>query len=79
MTKFFEWIEDRLEKGAWFRRSYVVVATVLTWRVTEWAFTYAATSKLANGVEQAAVIGAVTLPVSAVVKFAFDAYMESRK
>lgn len=78
MTKLFEWIEDRLEKGAWFRRAYVVVATVLTWRVTEWAFVYAATSKL-PGIEQAAVIGAVTLPVSAVVKFAFDAYMESRK
>ena len=78
MTKLFEWLEERLERGAWFRRIYVVVATVLTWRVTEWAFGYASTSKLV-GFEQAAVIGAVTLPVSAVVKFAFDAYMESRK
>jgi len=78
MTKLFEWLEERLERGAWFRRVYVVVATVMTWRVTEWAFGYAATSKL-PGIEQAAVIGAVTLPASAVVKFAFDAYMESRK
>lgn len=78
MTKLFEWLEERLERGAWFRRIYVVVATVLTWRVTEWAFGYAATSKL-PGIEQAAVIGAVTLPVSVVAKFAFEGYLASRK
>ena len=78
MTRIFEWIEDRLEKGAWFRRTYVVVATAMNWRVIEWSFDYAKTSKL-SGVEQAAVIGAVVVPAAAVLKYGFDAYMESRK
>lgn len=81
LTAVFQWVEKRLDEGGWMRRSYLVAATVMTWRVTEWAMLFAvsaSTSKF-TGMDIAAIIGAASLPVSAVAKFAFDAYLESRK
>lgn len=78
LTNAFRWLETRLDEGGWVRRAYLLAATVMTWRVTEWAMGYVTTSKL-PGLEQAAVIAAVTAPSAAVAKFAFDAYLDSRK
>jgi hypothetical protein len=78
MTKFFIWLEQRLDNGGWVRRSYLVVSTVLTWKVVIWSMAFVETSKLA-GSDLAMIIGAVGVPIAAVQKFAFDAYLESRK
>ena len=78
MTKLFEWLEARLDQGGWVRRTYLVVATVLTWKVVMWSMSFAEASKLA-GSEIALIVGAVGVPIAAVQKFAFDAYLESRK
>lgn len=78
ITKIFEWLETRCDEGGWVRRSYLVVATLMLWRVTEWAMVFAATSKQ-TGTEIGVIIGAVSVPASAVAKFAFDAYLESRR
>lgn len=78
MTRLFQWLETRLDEGGWVRRTYLVAASVMTWKVTIWSMVFAEVSKL-PGVETAAVIGAVGVPIAAVQKFAFDAYLDSRK
>lgn len=78
IDRIFRWTETRLDEGGWVRKSYLVVATVMLWKVTEWAMVFAQTSKL-TGTEIAVIIGAVSVPASAVAKFAFDAYLESRR
>lgn len=78
ITSFFEWAETRLDEGGWVRRAYLVAATVLAWKVTHWSMSFAETTKLA-GVDAAAVIAAVGAPVMAVLTFAFNSYLESRK
>jgi hypothetical protein len=77
LTKFFEWIETRLDKGAWFRRLYVIAATVLTWQVTLWAMRFAEVSTK-DGFQIAAIIGAVAAVPGAVVAFGFQQYLNSR-
>jgi len=78
ITKAFIWLETRLDEGMWVRRAYLVIATLMLWRITEWAMMFAQTSKL-TGTEIGVIIGAVSVPASAVAKFAFDSYQESRK
>lgn len=78
LTTGFEWLEQRLDKGGWVRRTYLVVATILTWKVVIWSMAFVETSKLV-GSDLAMIIGAVGVPIAAVQKFAFDAYLESRK
>lgn len=80
LTAAFLWIEERLDKGAWARRAYLVAATVLTWQVVNWAQRYAeaALAKNAEGVATAAVIAAVSAVAGAVQGFAFKHYLESR-
>jgi len=78
MTRLFQWLETRLDEGGWVRRTYLVAATVLAWKVTHWSMTFAETTKY-SGVDAGVVIAAVGAPVMAVLKFAFDAYLESRK
>lgn len=78
MTKFFEWIETRLDSGGWVRRTYLVFATFLTWKVVMWSMSFAEASKLA-GSDIAMILGAVGVPIAAVQKYAFDSYLDSRK
>lgn len=78
VTLFFEWLETRLDKGAWFRRLYVVAATILTWEVTLWAMRFAEVNAARPGIDIAAVITAVSAVPGAVVAFAFKQYLESR-
>lgn len=78
MTKLFEWLETRLDSGGWVRRTYLVVATVLTWKVVMWSMSFAEASKLA-GSDIAMILGAVGVPIAAVQKYAFEAYLDSRK
>jgi hypothetical protein len=78
LTTSFEWLEQRLDKGGWVRRTYLVVSTVLTWKVVIWSMAFVEASKL-GGADIAMIVGAVGVPIAAVQKFAFDAYLESRK
>lgn len=77
INALFDWVEYRLEQG-WMRRAYLAIATLMLWKVTEWAMIFAQTSKL-SGSDIALIIGAASVPASAVAKFAFDAYLDSRK
>lgn len=78
ITQALMWVETRLDKGKWFRRIYVVAATVLTWLVTAWAMRYAEMNAARPGIDVAAVIGAVSAVPGAVVAFAFQQYMQQR-
>lgn len=78
VARFLRAVEERLEEGAWFRRIYVVAATVLTWQVTIWAMKFAAESAR-PGVDVAAIIAAVVSAPSAITGFAFSSYLGSRK
>jgi hypothetical protein len=73
----FDWIETRLDKGAWFRRGYVIAATILTWQVTLWAMRFAESSTR-PGSDVALIIGAVVAAPGAVATFAFGQYLNSR-
>lgn len=78
VNAFFVWIEQRLEIGYWFRRIYVIAATVLVWMVTAWAMRYAEANAMRPGIDVAAVIGAVSAVPGAVVAFAFQQYMSNK-
>lgn len=78
VTDAFRWLETRLDEGAWFRRGYVIAATVLTWEVTLWAMRYAELSSR-PGIDLAAIIAAVSAVPGAAVTFAFNQYLQARK
>lgn len=80
-TAFFVWIETRLDEGGWVRRTYLVIATVMLWRIAEWAMTFTLLPGAArfSGSDISLITGAVSVPASIVAKFAFDAYLESRR
>jgi hypothetical protein len=78
ITQLFVWIETRLDQGAWFRRLYVVAATAMTWKVIEWSMLYATLNSSKDGLQVAAIIGAVSGVVAAVQGFAFKSYLDSR-
>lgn len=80
MTKLFEWIETRLDKGAWFRRILAVVTVFLVFRMTYWATEYAEKALLAKVslLDGAAIITAVAgIPV-ALLTLIFNKYVDSR-
>lgn len=89
MTRFFQWLELRLDEGGWVRRAYLVAATVLAWKVTQWGMEFAEkvlhaimadpANASAIMIAAGALIVSVVAPVMAVLKFAFDAYLDSRK
>lgn len=78
ISRAFQWVEFRLDEGRWFRRIYVVAATVLTWTVTLWSMRYAELNAIRPGIDVAAVIGAVSAVPGAVVAFAFQQYLQSK-
>lgn len=80
-TKLLKWAETRMDEGAWFRRFYVVAATVLTWQVVSWSFQFSreALAAKADLLGVAAVIGAIGTIAAAVQGFAFKQYLDSKK
>jgi hypothetical protein len=77
ITRFFESVEDRLARGNWFRRGYVVAATYLSWETIRWSMHFAEVSTR-PGSDIALIIGAITASVTAIQGFAFKQYMETK-
>ena len=78
ITRAFEWVETRLDEGGWVRRSYLVIATLMTWNFVIWAQHFAMESAR-PGADVAMIIGAIGVPLSAVTGFAFSSYLDSRR
>ena len=78
MTRWFRWVETRLEEGAWFRRIYVGLATCLVWNTTLWAQSFANANAHRPGIEVAAIIGAVAAIPGLIVTFAFNQYLQAK-
>ena len=74
-ASFAEW-----EDAIGIRRTAVLLATVwMTWRAFEWAGAYAATHSVdANGLGIAAVIAAVTAPITYLQVAVFKAYLDAK-
>lgn len=78
LTRIFRWVENRLDKGGWMRRAYLVVAISTTWKFVLWAMSFAASSPR-PGSDVAMIIGAIGVPLSAMTGHAFTSYLASRK
>lgn len=62
------------------RRSVVLFTTLwMTYRAFDWAATYALSGLETNGAEAAAIILAVTAPITYLQKEVFKAYISSRE
>ena len=77
LTKVFEWVETRLDEGAWFRRSYLILAMWMNARTLLWAMEFA-TNSTRPGLELAAIVGAIAAIPGAVMAHAFQVYLTSR-
>ena len=73
VVSFWDWIDKR----GIVRRLVLAVAIWMTWRVSVWAMGFAAVADQ-PGVEVAAIIAAVTAPVTLFAGSVFKAYVESR-
>lgn len=61
------------------RRSTVLFVTLwMTARAFEWAATYATTTSLTSGIEAAAIIAAVTAPITYLQTAVFKAYISAK-
>lgn len=75
INTIMEW-ESRLG----IRRSTVLFVTLwMTWRAFEWAATYASATSLTSGLEAAAIIAAVTAPVTYLQTAVFKAYISAKE
>lgn len=75
-----KWVETRLDEGGWVRRGFLVFSGVMLYQAQQWAFAFATGAPVRfTGTDIAAIVAAATVPASIVAKFAFDAYLESRK
>lgn len=75
LTAILEW-ERRLA----IRRSTVLFMTLwMTWRAFEWAAAYATTTSLTSGLEAAAIIAAVTAPITYLQTAVFKAYISAKE
>jgi len=62
------------------RRTVVLFTTLwMTYKAFDWAAHYALTTSETNGLEAAAIIAAVTMPISYLQKVVFEAYISSRE
>ena len=73
ITEFWDWIDGR---GV-IRRIVLFVTLWLTWESYRWAAMFAESTDK-SGVEVAAIIAAVTAPVTLLQASAFKAYIEGR-
>ena len=74
MNKVIEW-----ERKLAMRRSIVLFSTLwMTFRAFEWAASYASTTALTSGLEAAAIIAAVTAPITYLQTDVFWAYIDAK-
>ena len=74
LSTLIEW-ERRLAV----RRSAVLFITLwMTYRAFEWAATYASATSLTSGLEAAAIIAAVTAPITYLQTAVFKAYISAK-
>lgn len=75
LERFWDWVDAR----AIIRRTVLFVVLWMTWRVTEWSFSFAFDAMNAGkGMEVAAMLAAVTMPFAALQAFVFKWYSDSR-
>lgn len=68
-------VEDQLAV----RRTIVLAVTVwMTWRAFDWAAYYAGANPLTSGLDTAAIIAAVTAPITYLQVAVFKAYINSK-
>jgi hypothetical protein len=86
MTANPAWLDtlDRVEERLALRRTVLLAVTVwLTWRSFQWANDYAEIVLAANSdgatLGAAAIIAAVTMPISVLQGYVFKAYIESKQ
>jgi hypothetical protein len=75
------WLEEILhwEDKLAIRRSVVLFITLwMTWRTFEWAAQYALHVAASDGLSAAAMIVAVTAPITYLQKVVFDAYIAAK-
>lgn len=61
------------------RRSTVLFVTLwMTWRAFDWAAAYASATSLTSGLEAAAIIAAVTAPITYLQTAVFKAYIGAK-
>jgi hypothetical protein len=77
ITNLFLWIEERLDRGLWFRRSYLAVALAQNLWVVQWSADFALVSQR-QGMEVAAIIGAIGGMSTALTAHAFQVYANGR-
>jgi hypothetical protein len=73
LTRFYDWIDER---GV-IRRIVLGIAIWMTWEVSQWAMAFVACSQR-PGIDLAAIIAAVTGPVTLFGGYVFKAYIDSR-
>jgi len=74
LSDILEW-----ERKLAIRRSTVLFVTLwMTYRAFEWAATYASATSLTSGLEAAAIIAAVTAPITYLQTAVFKAYISSK-
>ncbi len=74
MTRFWDWVDNR----AIIRRGVLLATLWLTWESFLWA-AFFATTTAKPGIEVAAIIAAVTAPISALQGWVFKIYGASRE
>jgi hypothetical protein len=77
VTRIWDWIDTR----SIVRRIVLFVTLWMTWRVFTWAAGYAESITLTPGLglEAAAIISAVTAPITALQVWVFKIYSDGRK
>lgn len=73
LARFWTFIDER----GIVRRIVLGIAIWMTWLVSDWAMWFAV-GNARNGVEIAAIIGAVTAPIAAFGGYVFKAYLDSK-
>lgn len=73
ITAFWDWLDNR----GIIRRIVLAVAIYQGWLVTVWAMSFSEVSAR-PGIDIAAIIAAVSMPVSTFGGFVFKAYLESK-
>lgn len=75
MTKrFWDWIDSRYIV----RRVVLFITVWMTWEAFWWGTSFVYKTSLTSGTDIALVIAAVTVPITALQKFAFDTYTSGR-
>ena len=71
--RFWNWIDTRQVV----RRCILAIAIFQTWEVTQWAMNFAMTTQR-TGLDVAAMIGAVTGPITVFTGYVFRAYIDAK-